>query len=304
MNTLSDYSHTYTDQLLELIQKRAWNDRRSYGFEYEFMPVTPLSLKDMDRLYNLIIESGFKEDGSSFYLPLANMYISFEPGGQIEYHSPPMFPDETDLFYETLNIIDSTNAEIFRELGIQYVGTGFIKDRHDAPLCLTAKRYKNMHARMPSCGSRGLEMMKGTASIHLHVAIKSIDELPLLFLKLREMSFSDDFKMQPERSNIWKNTDPTRCGLPFKRVDTPQELINEIVRFTLKADDIGEGIPFETINNITFDSFLYHMTTIFTDVRLNIKGPTFELRTLDSMPLQQFETKWKKFIKNIENIYE
>jgi len=44
------------------------------------------------------------------------------------------------------------------------------------------------------------------------------------------------------------------------------------------------------------------MTTIFTDIRLNMKGLTWELRTLDSQPLDVFKKKWKIFIRKIEDM--
>ncbi len=300
----NDLIRDFTEKLLNLLDQKASGGRRSYGFEYEFLSDTPLTLKHMERLYAFLPECGFAPDGSSF-CSSSGIYINFEPGGQIEYHSPPMFPEDDDRFHEILQVIEATNSQIFRELGIQYFGTGFINDRRDAPLCLEAVRYKNLHKRMPLCGSRGHEMMKGTASIHLHVLIRSLEELLPLFISLYRMSVSNEFKMLPDRQDIWNNTDPCRCGLPFgpfEAYDQPDQLIEAMVGVTLQADDIDKNIPFEQTANISFDAFLYHITTLFTDIRLNIKGPTLELRTLDSLPLSLFEPKWKKFISILEDV--
>ena len=65
--------------------------------------------------------------------------------------------------------------------------------------------------------------------------------------------------------------------------------------------DIGENRPFADTNDVTFDKFLYHLTTIFTDVRLNLKGPSLELRTLDSLPLSEFMGKWDLFVSVFEH---
>jgi glutamate--cysteine ligase len=111
--------------------------------------------------------------------------------------------------------------------------------------------------------------------------------------------------MLPDRRDIWNNTDPCRCGQPFgddQSQKDPRQWIEDIVRFALKAYDIGESIPFEDRQNISFDDFLYHTTTLYTDVRLNIKWPTVELRTLDSMPMQFFKTRWDKFVSTLEDV--
>ena len=39
---------------------------------------------------------------------------------------------------------------------------------------------------------------------------------------------------------------------------------------------------------------------MFTDVRLNAKGGTLELRTPDSRPVQDFRPLWKKFVRLCE----
>jgi glutamate--cysteine ligase len=152
-------------------------------------------------------------------------------------------------------------------------------------------------------GKRGHEMMKGTASIHLHVVIRNVQELFPLFSLMCDLSTRDGFRMQKDRKDIWNNTDPSRCGLPYSfPVDQndPAEVIHQVARVALEAEDLGEGRAFYKMDNIDFDSFLYHLTTIFTDVRLNLKGPTVELRTLDSMPVSDFTMKLMEFISLFE----
>ena len=126
-----------------------------------------------------------------------------------------------------------------------------------------------------------------------------------IFALLKDMSVSDEFKMHSQRRDIWNNTDPCRCGIPYEELNKssdPREVIEAFVKVALNADVLDENIPFYEKSNINFDVFLYHITTIFTDIRLNIKGPTLELRTLDSMPLSGFEQVWKKFIDLVETI--
>lgn len=300
----NELERQFTDQLLDLIhQKSILNVPRTYGFEYEFISSRPLDLETMERVYGLLPECDFLSGEEGFSHP-SGMLISFEPGGQIEYQSPPLHARDTLMLDKFLQLIEETNSTIYRKLNIEYIATGYIPGRGDAPLCLKAKRYQNLHARMPKCGSRGLEMMKGTASIHLHARICDSQELSPLFFRICKISKMEEFKMSPERRDIWDNTDPSRCGLPYavdKKSDARQ-VVKEFVRLAFKAEDIGKNIPFYQTDDLSFDAFMYHMTTIFTDVRLNIKGPSIELRTLDSMPFSSFKEKWEKYIVMLQNV--
>jgi len=195
--------------------------------------------------------------------------------------------------------------KIRNQLGIQYIGTGFLPNRAKVPLCLTEDRYVKLHKRLESSGTRGHEMMKGTASIHLHVVITCLDELLPLFYFLCELSGSDDFKMSPERKDIWQHTDSSRCGTPpccYAQLRYPEELIYRLIQFAMTAEVLGEDVPFILSKDQSFESFLYHMTTLFTDVRFNLKGPTLELRTLDSMGTHQFVSVWEKFVTLLSSV--
>jgi glutamate--cysteine ligase len=148
-------------------------------------------------------------------------------------------------------------------------------------------------------------MMKGTASIHLHVVISNFKNLLPLFNMLCELSVDQYFAMSWSRRNIWDHTDPTRCGRPpccFAELKTPDELIHRLIRFALQAEVLGENVPFTEAADQSFESFLVHMTTIFTDVRFNLKGPTLELRTMNSIPTPRFADRWKRFIKTMERV--
>ena len=288
----------FTERLLALLSERAVTGPRTFGFEYEFLAKKALNLELMDELYAFLPTRGFSANGDRFD-SASGMYVSFEPGGQIEYCSPPLRYGDRSGFERLLILIKETNAAIQKAMGIEYLAVGYIPGRAGAPLCLGSERYRNLHAHMPKSGMRGLEMMKGTAAIQLHVAIRNIQEIPKLFRKLCELSISKDFKMSPDRRDIWDNTDPTRCGIPssdIRKIDNTRHLLREFVRFALLAEDIQENMPFMNLEDISFDKFIYHMTTIFTDVRLNLKGPSLELRTPDSVPISEFVKKWELFV--------
>jgi len=299
-----DITDEYAGRLMDLLRRGLIYKERTYGFEYEFISSRPLDKDDMKGVYSLLPDCGFSKEGAICTSP-SGMYITIEPGGQIEYCSPPFKKGDNEGFHKILDTISATNRKIKEQLGIEYLSVGYIPGRGDAPMILEAARYENLHARMAVSGTRGREMMKGTASIHLHAQILDMDDMVPLYGKFIELSKSDAFKMSPDRRDIWNHTDPVRCGQPVKditQVRGPEALIRELVGFAMHADDIGENVPFPKKEDHSFEAFLYHMTTMFTDIRLNMKGLTWELRTLDSLPVSVFEQKWKQFIEEIEGV--
>jgi gamma-glutamylcysteine synthetase len=296
----------YSNRLFTLLKEKIKPGQQTFGFEYEFLPKTPLNLDIMQKIYRFLPEKGFKRQDAAF-VHRSGVYIDFEPGGQIEFHNPPLFAQEKERFDECLSLIKDTLSILKNDLGIEYLAQGYIAGRKDSSLCLDSKRYLNLHNRLSQCGTRGLEMMKGTASIHLHAGTKEIGDLPIIFATMIKLVDMDEFKMGTDRRDIWNNTDPSRCGQPFKVINdmTPFEVIEMIVNHAVRAYHIGINRPFLDTDDLSFDAFMYHLTTIFTDIRLNIKGPSIELRTIDSVPLDQFETKWFKFIKVFqETLYQ
>lgn len=298
------FTASFTRQYLDVLSGIDGAGDRTYGVEYEFLPAKPMTLDDMERLYRFLETIGMRPDGSEF-VASGGIRIAFEPGGQIEYNSPPLKAVDSAGMDDFLAFITQTNTLIRDMLHIVYEARAYTPGRARAPLCLTSQRYLWLHERLKATGTRGLEMMKGTASIHLHVRIAGISELLILFRQLCGMSTSPEFRMSAERRDIWDNTDPIRCGLPpccNEQLDSAEQLIARLVRFALAAEVLGENVPFPLASDKSFKAFLYHMTTLFTDVRFNLKGPTLELRTLDSMPIDRFRKKWRIFVSSLENL--
>jgi glutamate--cysteine ligase len=180
----------------------------------------------------------------------------------------------------------------------------YAPDRAEAPLCITGQRYLDMHSFFTENGGRGREMMKGTASIQLHVRLRSLAEIVPLFKVFDRLAQDIDFAMSPARRAIWDETDVSRCLLPeLGEISNVRVLLDHIVDHALQAVDFSQRIPFAELENPAFDQFLAHLTTIFTDVRLNLKGPTFELRTMDSLPITDFKKRWQRFIREVENAF-
>ena len=162
---------SYTKKMLDLIAEKLDPDTpRTYGFEYEFLAKEPPTSDCVRKMHGCLAQMGFTHSGK--YLENSRgMHVTFEPGGQIEYHSMPLLPGDDARLDETLKQIDSVNEAIREECGVDYRPVPYMPGRGPGPLCLTSERYVNLHKRLEKSGSRGHEMMKGTASIHLHARI-------------------------------------------------------------------------------------------------------------------------------------
>ncbi len=273
----------------------------TYGFEYEFLPLEIMTPERVAEIGACLPGLGFRRLVDGSYGAADGLHIDFEPGGQLEYGSPPLLGGSEKRFRALLDHLVETNARIEELCGVRYEARAYLPGRVDAPLCLTSSRYRAMHELFTANGGRGREMMKATASIQLHVRIRSFAEMVPLFLYFQELARDPEFRMSPERREIWDTTEPSRCLLPeICGIKSELELLFRLVEHALQALDLETGVPFCQLEKPDFAAFLVHLTTIFTDVRLKLKGPTFELRTMDSLPAAEFARRWRRFIAGVE----
>lgn len=294
----------YTDAILRRLEKKVGPPPRTFGFEYEFLPASPLHPADLERVFHALRRRGYVERGGRFHR--GEEIITFEPGGQIEYLSPPVEALDHRTQQAVLDWIEETNEALERQTGVRYVAQGFFPGRQDLPLLLTAPRYQAMHRRFAHSGRRAHEMMKGTAAVHLHAALLHPAELPGMYALFCRLAQSRELGIRGPRQEIWRQTDPCRCGMPpvacgersasLGDLSTP-ELVAGLTRHALCAIDLNTGRPFCHTAAQGEGAFFTHFTTLFTHVRLNLKGGTLELRTLDSAPRRVFERKWRGFLE-------
>lgn len=297
----------YADQLAGLMESRLIPRRdRRFGFEYEFMPGRIMTVEDLAAVQRILTDMGYSTEPGLFRG--SDHYITFEPGGQIEFCSSPVLPSDTGTVASILDRSREVRGAIRSRLGLDYIPVGYIPGRKNAPMLLDKPRYHNLHALLATTGTRGHEMMKGTAAIHIHVALLSLEELPSVWGKVCELSQTPDFAMGPDRRHIWDNTDPSRCGLLCKGERIPstdhRDFLMRVTDFGMSAIELGSGKPFGQLPNTGFPEFLDHLTTLFTDVRINMKGITLELRTLDSGPEQYFLERWQQFLNLMQRYPE
>ncbi len=300
---LTELEKDFSDKLFFHLECALVSGPLTYGFEYEFIPESQVTPELVAKIKIALPEMGFQVQTDGSFKASDGLDVSFEPGGQLEYGSPPLLAADGERFVGLLDHLLETNRVIAERFGVSYVAIDYAPEREFVPLCIDGQRYLDMHSLFTDNGGRGREMMKGTASIQLHVRLRSMAEVAPLFKLMTTLAQAPDFAMSPTRRAIWNATDSSRCLLPeHGDIREVKELLSLIVRHALQAVDFNQRVSFADLKEPSFDQFLVHLTTIFTDVRLNFKGPTFELRTMDSLPVAKFKNRWQCFIDEVERV--
>ncbi|NOZ74500.1 MAG: hypothetical protein GXO90_03860 [FCB group bacterium] len=220
-------------------------DKRRIGVEIECLvytddgrrlPVNPgASFSSTDLLTEL--ESRQRKDNPK-------SWYSLEPGGQLEWASPP----ESNL-YEIQRCLDRHLARMtaIRDRQDLIVLDYSLEPRyHPGDIDLIRQRkYELMHERFLTTGSRGSWMMRNSTSVQINLDYSSIEEAG-------EMAFLADalspiaanlFANSPfvggrpagtenVRSIIWSRTDPARCGSLWRHgIRSPRDFIDQYAQW-------------------------------------------------------------------------
>lgn len=230
--------------------------------------------------------------------------VSLEPGSQLEI-SVTASKDIAliaSVYQKYRQIIDS----ILKKRGQKLLTAGYQPASLVCDIELLPKlRYHFMDEHFKTTGSRGINMMRGTASCQ--VVLDYTDEndfiskyqaacilTPLLALI---SSNSPCFEGQPNenrliRTKIWRGVDPARCGIPpvtfepdFSFRKYAEYIINQAAIFEVEGDvsKKSEQKAFEILQNKPDwdEDYLLYLSLVFPDVRLR---QYIEIRVADSMP--------------------
>jgi glutamate--cysteine ligase len=246
---------------------------------------------------------GWTEDRSSkgapwFRLPSGGL-VTFEPGGQIEYASPPRRA-LSDLL-DDLTLTASSLRAACAERGIELLDCGIdpANDAEHAPLQIDGRRYRRMDAHFARIGSAGARMMRQTASLQIAVDVGGdggrrwrllnalAPVLTAIFANSRQYA-GRDTGFASYRAETWRRTDASRTGL-FPGVDP----ISEYVDFALRAPaillgpDDGPARPFEHWlgAGVGVTQWTEHLGTLFPEVR---PRGYFEVRSIDAVPASRW----------------
>lgn len=209
--------------------------------------------------------------------------IGFEPGGQIEFSTPPA-RSVTAVLDRLRSVVGPLRAAAAAE-GIELLSSGV--DPHngqdDAPLLLDAKRYQRMAEHFARIGPFGAVMMRQTASIQVNLDFDDEPRLRWRLLNAVAPYVTAIFASSPVyegaatghqsfRAHAWRRLDPARTGLPFDAARP----VEAYLRFALCAPAMlfptvgGHSLPFGewlVRANPTLEEWETHLSTLFPEVR-------------------------------------
>ena len=243
----------------------------------------------------------------------ANGTYSLEPGGQIEWSSPPcenMF-DLDDALASYKSLIDSILDK--RKLASLYIGVDPFTDPNNIEL-IDQKKYQLMNINMEKRGSLGKWMMRNTSSIQVNYDIvdqKDLEEVMFIADCIHPISaylfaYSPFQLREPVgkknlRNYIWENTDNTRCrSLIDHGIYNTNKLLDLYISRMMEApgifrlddklditesrlslrDELEKKWSSKTLTTNDIQAALHQ---IFTNVRLKT---LIEIRDVDCLPFE------------------
>jgi glutamate--cysteine ligase len=231
-----------------------------------------------------------------FSLPLGGT-ITFEPGGQLEYSTPPCRSPSVLLSLLRAVVLPLRAAAADEGISLLALGIDPLNSVDRAPLLIQAKRYQRMAEYLATRGTAGALMMRQTAAFQVSM---DFDDEP--WLRWRVLNAASPYvtaifanspiyagqrtAYQSARAAVWRDVDPTRTGMPYDE----RAPIDAYLDFALAAPAIlfplvnGQHQPFgEWLGraNPTWEEWHDHLSTLFPEVR---PRGHLELRSADSVP--------------------
>lgn len=235
-----------------------------------------------------------------FQLPAGGTF-TFEPGGQLEYATPPCGTPSA-LLARLRSVIPPLRAAAVDE-GITLLAVGIdpANPVDQAPLFLQGKRYGRMAEYLALRGPSGARMMRQTASFQISL---DFDDEP--WLRWRVLNAAAPYVVaifansplyegrptgcKSARAEVWRQLDPARTGLPYDE----RAPIDAYLEFALAAPAMlmptinGEHRPFREWLGLaapTLDEWRDHLSTLFPEVR---PRGHMELRSADAIAPQWY----------------
>jgi glutamate--cysteine ligase len=232
---------------------------------------------------------------------LAGGTLTFEPGGQLEFSSPPCHSPSA-LLDLLRSIVVPLRAAAANE-GIELLAAGLdpCNRAEAAPLLLHTTRYTRMAEYLARIGPAGARMMRQTAAFQVSL---DLDDEP--FLRWRVLNAAAPYVVaifanspiyegtstgcRSARAEVWRALDPDRTGLPWDERDP----VGHYCDFALRAPALllpeleGTHRPFdEWLRHArpTLDEWHEHLSTLFPEVR---PRGHLELRSCDAVPPQWY----------------
>ena len=235
-----------------------------------------------------------------FELPVGGT-LTFEPGGQLEYSTPPCRSPSVLLTLLRSVVLPLRAAAAGEGIELMAVGIDPLNSTEDAPLLLRTRRYARMAEYLGRIGPAGARMMRQTAAFQVSL---DLDDEPRLRWSVSNAAapyVTAIFANSPvyagaatgcrsTRAQVWRTLDPARTGLPWNGAAP----VTAYLDFALGAPAIllpqlgGEHRPFgEWLRHArpTMAEWRDHLTTLFPEVR---PRGHLELRSCDAVAPQWY----------------
>jgi glutamate--cysteine ligase len=287
-------------------------EAEKFGVRADGTPLRYVDVREM--LVELSERFGWRpyaeiEGGPLLALERGGASITLEPGSQFELSGSP-FEDlhavaaEVEQHRAELAALDSAK-------GVRWIGMGFHPYATDAALDWVPKaRYPIMRSYLPTRGTRGLDMMRRTATVQANydyaserdavrklqtsLALSVIAQAIFANSPLEGGAFSD---YATYRGRVWLDVDNDRAGL-LPAMWSPDASLGDYVRWALQIPMfvVRRGDRFIPATHMTFEQFWRdglegeratagdwetHLNTLFPEVRIK---RTLEVRSADSAP--------------------
>lgn len=236
----------------------------------------------------------------SFTLPDGGT-LTFEPGGQLEYSSPPCRSPSALLGLLRVVVPPLCAAAASEGIELLSVGLDPCNPVEAAPLLLHTARYTRMAEYLAGIGPAGARMMRQTAAFQISLDLDDEPALRWTVLNAAAPCIVAIFANSPlsdgaptgcrsTRAEAWRALDPARTGLPWDDGDP----VGRYCDFALGAPAIllpqldGEYRPFgHWLRHAkpTLEEWREHLTTLFPEVR---PRGHLELRSCDAIPPQWY----------------
>lgn len=241
-------------------------------------------------------QSGANGAAPEFRLPEGGT-IAFEPGGQLEYSSPPL--TTATALIESLDTVVPPLRKAALDDGIELLAVGIdpLHSLEKATLQVRSGRYMRMARYFDRIGPAGAIMMRQSASLQLNLDFGDEPFLRWRVLNAAAPSLIAIFANSPIyagspgnhasfRAHIWRTLDAARTGIFDGAGDPVAQYLDFACAAPTVLDGAADGLYPSFGGRIvrrdaTFEQWRAHLTTLFPEVCP--KG-YLEVRSIDAIP--------------------
>jgi glutamate--cysteine ligase len=217
-----------------------------------------------------------------FFLPGGGS-LTFEPGGQLEYSSPPCRTGSTLLALLRSAVLPLRAAAESEGITLLTCGIDPLNSIEDAPLLVHANRYQRMADYLARRSDAGARMMRQTAAFQVSL---NFDDQPWLRWRVLNAAapyvtaiFANspiyarqDTGYQSARGVVWRDVDPMRTGIPYGASDPVQTYLDfalsaPAILSLLAAEEFQSFNDWLNLADPSLDDWHEHLSTLFPEVR-------------------------------------